>query len=91
MRAYVVTYDLNKPGQNYVRLFDELKKSPAWWHRLDSTWIISTSETAEQVWNRLKDKIDQSDNLLVIKVCADYAGWLPKDAWDWIRQHVPAC
>lgn len=88
MTVYCVSYDLNKAGQNYNPLYEELKSSPGYWHYLDSTWLISTSETAEQLSARIRTNIDDNDNLLVIKVVRDYAGWLPSKAWEWINQHV---
>lgn len=68
MTVYCVSYDLNKAGQNYNPLYEELKSSPSYWHYLDSTWLISTSETAEQLSARIRTNIDDNDNLLVIKV-----------------------
>lgn len=88
MTAYCVSYDLNKLGQNYDPLYKELKSSPGWWHDLDSTWLISTQETAEQLANRLLAHLDKNDRLLVIKVVRDYQGWLTQDAWKWIDAHV---
>lgn len=90
--TYLVTYDLRNPRQNYKGLFEELQRSPGWWHYvghyLDSTWLIVTSENAEQIYRRLATHIDKSDSLLVIRVSEDYYGQLPKEAWDWIRKHV---
>lgn len=88
MTVYCVSYDLNKAGQNYNGLYDELKKSSNWWHFLDSTWLIYTAESAEQLSERLRKNIDHNDYLLVIKVIHPKAGWLPQKAWDWINQHV---
>lgn len=88
MSVYCVSYDLNKSGQNYSGLYAELEASPSWWHFLDSTWLISTSETADQLSARLLKKLDTNDRVLVIKVTRDYAGWLTEDAWNWINQHV---
>lgn len=88
MSVYCVSYDLNKSGQNYSGLHDELKNSSSWWHYLDSTWLISTHETAKQLSDRLLTKIDTNDRILVIKVTNDYSGWLTQDAWDWINLHV---
>lgn len=87
MTVYCVSYDLNKEGQNYEDLYVELKKSPGWWHYLDSTWLISTSENAVQLSERLLKHLDSNDNLLVIGVTTDRAGWLSKKAWEWIGQH----
>lgn len=88
MKVYSVSYDLNKPGQEYTALYDELKKSKSWWHHLDSTWLIYTSETAQQLFDRLHQHIDSNDYILIIEVKKNYRGWLPKDAWTWINNHI---
>lgn len=89
MRAYTINYDLKVPNRNYDSLYTEIKKSPKWWHFLESTWIILTDETPTQIWNRLASNIDKNDYLLVIEVRDNVQGWLPKDAWDWIHTNVP--
>lgn len=88
MTVYCVSYDLNKAGQNYNALYDELKASLNWWHYLDSTWLIYTHESAEALFQRLQKHIDNNDRLLVIKVVRNYQGWLTEEAWQWIRQYV---
>ena len=88
MSVYCVSYDLNQAGQNYNALYDELKKSPGWCHPLDSTWLISTGETAQQLSDRLRRRLDNNDTLLVIGVTKEYAGWLTQDTWDWMRTDI---
>ena len=88
MSVYCVAYDLNQAGQNYNALYDELKKSPGWCHPLDSTWLISTGETAQQLSDRLRRHLDNNDTLLVIGVTKEYAGWLTQDTWDWMRTDI---
>jgi len=75
---------------DYVGLIEELKKSPLWWHYLESTWLILTTETAIQLWNRIAKHIHRKDYVLVIEVRDNTSGWLPKEAWDWIRENVPS-
>lgn len=53
MTVYCVSYDLNKAGQDYKALYEALRASPGFWHYLDSTWLISTRESAEELTNRL--------------------------------------
>ncbi|WP_028863975.1 hypothetical protein [Psychromonas aquimarina] len=88
MTVYCVSYDLNKTGQNYNGLYKELEKSSGYWHYLDSTWLIATSETATQLFARLKAYVDDNDSMLVIRVTTEHSGWLPKKAWDWINNNV---
>ena len=88
MATYCVSYDLNNPGQHYEPLYQELKKCAGWWHYLDSTWLVHTSESADNLAKRLLAVIDENDRLLVINVGKDHQGWLPQKAWDWINGHT---
>ena len=86
---YAINYDLKKPGQNYDDLYSAIKNCGVrWWHYLDSTWLVETNLTADQIWNKLTPHTDQNDNVLVIKVTKDYSGWLPQIAWDWLNEHM---
>lgn len=90
MSCLLITYDLNKPGQNYSGLYDEIKSlGSAWWHHLDSTWLVRTSLSANDAADRIKKRIDDSDSLLVLNVTNDaYSGWLSQDAWDWLKTNL---
>jgi hypothetical protein len=83
-KLYNVSYDLNKAGKDYKGLHDELKRTESWYHLLDSTWLLYTSESASQIWDRLSPHIDTDDHILIIQVVNNYYGWLPQDAWNWI-------
>lgn len=87
-KAYAINYDLRSSRHDYTGLYEELKRSPKWWHYLESTWLIITQETSTEVWNRISTHIDKNDYVLVIEVCNNVQGWLPKDAWDWIHSNV---
>lgn len=85
---YLVSYDLNNPGKDYQSLYTELKKAKSWWHYLDSTWIISTSETVESWHKRIRNVIDSNDHFIIVDLTGKTRnGWLPEKAWDWIRKH----
>ena len=87
----LITYDLNKPGQNYNDLYEEIKTAGTWWHHLDSTWIIDTHLSPND-WNeRLRKHMDDNDNVLIIEICKNYQGWLPEDAWKWLRERTYKC
>ena len=87
--VYVVSYDLRKPGKNYIGLTEQLQASPRWWHYLTSTWLIATSESATQLYNRLVPHLDKGDSILIIEAGNRIQGWLPKDAWEWIQKEIP--
>lgn len=82
----LVTYDLNKPGKDYSSLYKVLKSGGTWWHHLDSTWLIETSEQPVVWYNKISSHVDANDNILIIQVQKNYQGWLPEEAWKWIRE-----
>ena len=85
---YAINYDLKRPGQNYEALYEAIKGCGAYWHYLGSTWLVDTSLTATGVWERLAPHVDKNDLFLVIGVTRDYSGWLPQEAWDWIKSRI---
>jgi CRISPR/Cas system-associated endoribonuclease Cas2 len=70
MGLFFVAYDLDKPGQNYQNLWDELESLGA--QRLqDSVWGLQSSKTAVALRDTLKGHIDSNDRLLVV----ENGGW----------------
>lgn len=90
MKAFSITYDLKAPGRNYEELYEAIKASGKWWHFLESTWIVVSNESSQQIWNRLANKVDRNDFVLIIEVRRDCYGWLPQEAWNWINTNVQA-
>jgi hypothetical protein len=90
MSCLLITYDLNKPGQNYDDLYEVIKNLGShWWHYMDSTWLVASTLTPDQAVDRLKGVVDGSDRLLVIDVKGDSRqGLLTEDAWDWIKKYM---
>lgn len=88
MGVYCVSYDLNKAGQDYEGLYGALKEFPDWWHYLDSTWLVSTNESAYAIFDKLHQHLDENDSLLIVQVGKDYSGWLSEEAWEWIKRNV---
>lgn len=87
-KAYAINYDLKKPGRDYSGLFSAIKNCGKWWHYLDSTWLVISNESPNQIWKRLEPYADKNDYLLIIEVRDNVQGWLPKEAWDWIHENV---
>ena len=89
MKFYAICYDLKSPGKDYGQLHEAIKVlGNAWWHYLDSTWLIRTNMSASQIRDRLRPMIDANDNLLVIEVTGEFSGWLPQKAGDWLRKYT---
>jgi len=88
MSVYLISYDLNKTGQDYASLYEAIKSLGDWAHYLESTWFVDTNYSADQIKDNLMKIMDSNDNLFVTKIVYGYAGWLKKDAWPWLSAHV---
>ena len=86
----LVTYDLNRPGQDYPGLYDALKSSEWWWHHLDSTWIIKTDYGPQHWYNKLETVIDKNDHVFICELKRNYWGYLPTKAWEWLSNAFDA-
>lgn len=90
MAAYIIGYDLNKPGQNYTQLYEAIKRNcPTHWHCLDSTWIVEYSNGAAQLRNALLPYLDQNDRLLVARLFNEAAwyGFQPNSS-TWLKNLI---
>ena len=98
--VYLVSYDLvSNRNRSVIRVtkprgaavhpfFQELENSRSWWHYLDNTWLISTDETLKELDRRLRQHLDPTDKLLMVKLHGEYAGTLPEEAWEWIEDRI---
>lgn len=88
MPLLLVTYDLKTPGRDYTPLFNAIKgSSTIWWHYLTNTWLVKTTWSTDTLGRHLLKFITTNDRLMVIEVSGIGQGWLPNDAWDWIRKN----
>lgn len=88
MSVYSITYDLNAPGKDYKDLYEVIKSLGAWAHYLESTWFVDSSYSASEIRDKLKEVIDKNDSLFVAKVTTDYSGWMHKEFWPWLEEHL---
>jgi hypothetical protein len=74
MRLHVVSYDLNRPGQNYPALFARLAQLGAQ-RILYSQWMLKSALTASQLCDDLVRHIDPNDMILVIDASNSPMAW----------------
>ncbi len=83
MTDYLITYDLNIPGQDYSKLFDAIIKLGSAYHGMQNTWFVKSNYSATEIRNFLKSFIDSNDKLFVCQISVwassnmnDVAKWL---------------
>jgi len=73
MAKYLVSYDLDKPGQDYSRLISELERLGAI-KILYSEWLLRNDASAKAIRDHLRAFIDSNDMLLVVALTGE-AAW----------------
>jgi hypothetical protein len=73
MAVYQIDYDLRKQ-RNYAPLYERLKTYSGWCRPLESTWVISTNQSAAQIRDYLRAAMDGDDGLLVTRLQGE-AAW----------------
>lgn len=87
MPTLIVTFDLNKEVKR-PNILKEIKKGGNWAKLSESSYAISTYETPQQVFARLKPYIDGNDNCYVVTLNAPYCGRGPEDVNKWLEGHL---
>lgn len=92
VRLFLITYDLHSPEQNYTGLYEAIKGvGSSWAHPMESMWVVKSlnvSQSAEGVYNTIKNNIDKYDSLFVVDITdCNRQGWLPKSFWEWLKNN----
>jgi hypothetical protein len=88
MSVYAITYDLHNPGQKYEELSEKIKSLGSWMKHFDSFWLLSTtSYTAGEIRDALKEVVDTNDKIFVAKLSGSWASYnVQKSGTDWIKK-----
>ena len=87
--AYIITYDLSSPGQNYESILKTIKQNYAWARLGGSAYIVLSSKTAFQIRDEIMAFMDRNDQLFVGVINAP-AGWygLGDEVSDWLKNNL---
>ena len=86
---YAIIYELKNKTKDYTGLYEKIKTFGAWMHYIDHLWIIKSDKQATEISTELLPLIDKNkDYIIVIQIAKNYQGWLPKKAWDWLKERT---
>jgi len=86
----LITYELTRPEEEYTSFYNSLKKLGEGKHYLQSTWLVSTEESPQQIKKVLEAYLNPDDKLFIANIDSNYAGTLPKRAWRWLDKQNPS-
>jgi hypothetical protein len=84
MSVYIVTYDLNAPGQDYSPLIRAIER---YTHckALKSAFFIDSSNTAAAIRDDLMRYIDKNDMLFVMKLEGNWGANKVAPSTEWLK------
>ncbi|MFT8329407.1 MAG: hypothetical protein ABF619_06445 [Oenococcus oeni] len=84
---YLISYDLDNPGQNYEDLQQAIKdNSTAYYKYQKSSWLVRSNLEPSDFYEQLKSFLDTNDKILITKISKPYYG--QGTEWDWIEEHI---
>ena len=76
LATVLIGYDVHPPkGEAYDDLIHAIQSLGTWWHHLETIWIVQCAYTPAEIRDRLESHIGIEDQLLVIDISGDTAGW----------------
>lgn len=87
MALYIVSLVPN-PGVGPLDVQGLLDRAHSWYRFSNMNWVVCTHESAETWTTRLRQFADPQGTLFICRLDpVDRQGWMPKDFWQWIRDH----
>ena len=91
LATILIAYDVHPAsGPRYQDLAEAIQSLGAWWHHLETTWIVKCARTPDQIRDQLKSHIGCEDQLLVIEISGDVAGWagINDTGSKWLKDNI---
>ena len=90
-KPYMLTYDLNSPGQNYDDVIKIIKNEISdgnWCIFWKSAYLLRSNLTPDQMMQKLKTFLDNGDSFFITEIVNNHGGWLAQDEWEYINKNI---
>lgn len=78
MDVYIICFDLISPNQNYDKVSKAINELGSNTEILNTTYIVISNMSSEEIMNYLKISIDPNDKLFVARLQDDFASTEPE-------------
>lgn len=85
----IISYDLNRQGQNYQAVTDAIKSLGSWARVQDSVWYVDSNYGASAAGEKVYANMDSNDSLIVVNATTNDAVWwgLSNEVSNHIKTH----
>lgn len=87
----LIAYDIHPTSDtSYDDLVAAIHSLGAWWHHLETVWMVRSERTPDEIRDQLQRYIGSDDQLLVLDVTGDRAGWTGINAVgsEWLEDYI---
>jgi hypothetical protein len=87
----LIAYDIHPAqGAGFDDLIAAIQSLGAWWHHLETVWIVRSNQRADEIRDKLKSHIGEDDQLLILDITDDRAEWAGvSDAGsEWLKEYT---
>lgn len=88
MSLYLVTYALNRPGQDYQTVAELTKGLGTCYRFSDSVYLVKSVLDFQDFSQSATRYADPSDRIIIAKVDGKINGLLSDEQWDWINSNL---
>lgn len=83
---YLISYDLNKPEQDYPKIIEAIKSYGTYCQALKSQWFIRSEKTAVEIGKHLMEYLDENDEILICEFNDNHEGLLKNRVISWLEK-----
>ena len=87
-KPFMISYDLNNPGQKYDEVFKIIKEFGTYIKLQKSFWLVKTKLSPNQMVEKLNTVLDSNDSLFICELANNYQGRATDEDWKFIREHI---
>jgi hypothetical protein len=87
----LIVYDIHPlSGKVAETVIKEIQSFGSWWHHLETVWIVRTGKTPAEIRDLLGPLLAFDDQLLVIDISGDAAGWagVNETGSQWLTENI---
>ena len=87
----LIAYDLHSANDEaYNDLVAAIHSLGAWWHHLETVWIVRSDRTPDEIRKQLQRYIGSDDQLVVLDVTGNRVGWAGVNdvGSEWLEEYV---
>lgn len=90
MAVICIVYDLHSPGQAWSKMDEAIESLQQGGGRaFNTTWLLATSMTPNQVYERIAHVTDQNDKLMVFRATTPGVWKGLNQKWtDWLQENL---